>query len=186
MSGNKPTGGTPCDDVDSLVAGWLLVLPGSDATPLHVLSRITRIAHHLERARRQVFARQNLQLWEFDVLSALRRSPALVGLTPGQLVVETLVTSGTMTNRIDRLADRGLVTKQQSATDRRTTYVRLTRQGREMIEAAMSALLDREHELLSPVSDADMGSLSVLLKSLLMSLDRSATTARSGSQESFE
>src|SRR5690606_31482686 len=92
------------DEVDRLVAAWRAERPDLDVEPLQVLSRISRLAKHLDRARRAVFAEHDLEPWEFDVLTALRRAGPPYELSPGALLRATLVTSGTMTNRIDRLA----------------------------------------------------------------------------------
>src|ERR687890_2670464 len=97
------------DEVDRLVAAWRRERPDLDVSPMEVLSRVTRLARHLDRARRQAFAAHDLETWEFDVLSALRRSGSPYELSPGRLIKETLVTSGTMTNRVDRLTAKGLV-----------------------------------------------------------------------------
>ena len=94
------------DEVDRLVAGWRRALPELDVSPLEVLSRVTRLARHLDRQRGLVFARHDLETWTFDVLSALRRTDPPHHLSPGQLLAQTLVTSGTMTNRIDHLEAR--------------------------------------------------------------------------------
>ena len=95
------------DEVDRLVAAWRRERPDLDTRPLEVLSRVTRLARHLDRARRSAFTEHDLEAWEFDVLSALRRSGEPYQLSPGALLNQTLVTSGTMTNRIDRLTDQG-------------------------------------------------------------------------------
>ena len=104
------------DEVDRLVAGWRRALPDVDVSPLEVLSRVPRLARHLERQRTVVFARHDLETWTFDVLSALRRSDPPHHLSPGQLLAQTLVTSGTMTNRIDHLEERGLVRRRPDPT----------------------------------------------------------------------
>ena len=88
-------------------------------------------ARHLDRARRTAFAERGLETWEFDVLSALRRTGTPYQLSPGQLVTQTLVTPGIMTNRIDRLAAQGLVVRGPDPNDRRGVLVRLTDSGRE-------------------------------------------------------
>src|SRR5881396_1598922 len=95
------------DEVDRLIAAWRRERPDLDVEPMEVLSRITRLARHLDLARRSAFAAHGLESWEFDVLSALRRSGRPYQLSPGQLLRETMVTSGTMTNRVDRLMDKG-------------------------------------------------------------------------------
>src|SRR5699024_7815487 len=96
------------DEVDRIVDAWTRQRGDLDFTPLHVLSRVARLSRHLDRARRSAFARSELDSWEFDVLSALRRAGAPYELSPKALLRQTLVSSGTMTNRIDRLVARGL------------------------------------------------------------------------------
>src|ERR1700730_5644723 len=91
------------DEVDDLVAAWREQRPDLDVAALQGLSRGSRLARHLDIARRGAFAAHGLESWEFDVLSALRRAGPPFQLTPGALLRATLVTSGTMTNRIDRL-----------------------------------------------------------------------------------
>ena len=91
------------DDVDGIVEAWNRERPDLDVRPLSVLSRVTRLARHLDQARTSAFAQHDLEGWEFDVLAALRRSGTPYALSPGQLATQTMVTSGTMTNRIDRL-----------------------------------------------------------------------------------
>src|SRR5512139_4238126 len=116
---------------------------------MEVLSRVSRLGHHLDRARRQAFSEHDLEPWEFDVLAALRRAGAPYELSPGRLLKETLVTSGTMTNRVDRLVARGLVARLPDPHDRRGVLVRLTPEGRTTVDGALASLLDRERELLA-------------------------------------
>lgn len=114
------------DEVDRLVAAWRRERPDLDVEPLEVLSRVSRLARHLDRARRLAFSEHQLEPWEFDVLTSLRRAGAPYQLSPGQLLTQTLVTSGTMTNRIDRLTKKGLVERLPDPSDRRGVLVRLT------------------------------------------------------------
>src|SRR3954452_8262905 len=104
----EPTVPVLSDEVDELVQAWRRERPDLDSSPMEVLSRVTRLAHYLDRQRRTAFARHQLEPWEFDVLAALRRSGDPYQLSPGRLLRETMVTSGTMTNRVDRLVGRGL------------------------------------------------------------------------------
>ena len=97
------------DEVDELVEAWARERADLDLGPVEVFSRISRLARHLDLARRDAFTAHGIESWEFDVLAALRRAGAPYELSPGRLLRETLVTSGTMTNRVDRLAARGLV-----------------------------------------------------------------------------
>jgi DNA-binding MarR family transcriptional regulator len=155
------------DEVDTLVAAWRRERPDLDTAPMEVLSRVSRLAHHLDRRRAAAFSAHGLERWEFDVLAALRRSGAPYQLTPGQLLRETLVTSGTMTNRVDRLVDRNLVSRYDHPGDRRGVLVRLTDQGRESVDAALADLLDAERAMLSRVSDADLSQLVATLRQLM-------------------
>src|ERR1051325_1448512 len=118
------------DEVDRLLAAWRRERPDLDVEPLEVLSRVSRLARHLDRARRIAFAEVGLEPWEFDVLTALRRAGAPYQLSPGALLTQTLVTSGTMTNRIDRLAKKNLVERLPDPSDRRGVLARLPAGGR--------------------------------------------------------
>lgn len=152
------------DEVDRIVAAWQRERPDLDVEPLAILSRVSRLARHLDLARRSAFARHHLEPWEFDVLSALRRAGAPYELSPGALLTQTLVTSGTMTNRIDRLESRGLVERHRSLDDRRGVIVRLTAAGVEGVDSAMADLLDVEAALLSDVDPDDRTRLAELLR----------------------
>src|SRR5699024_5336802 len=134
-------------------------------------SRVSRLARHLDLARRRTFTDHHLDLWEFDVLSALRRSGEPYELTPGRLMTETLVSSGTMTNRIDRMVNRGLVVRAAGTSDRRVVLVRLTASGKERVDAAMADLLRTERVLLTELDPSEDVSLRGLLRRLLLALD---------------
>jgi DNA-binding MarR family transcriptional regulator len=157
------------DEVDELVAAWRAQRPDLDVEPMQVLSRISRLARHLDIARRGAFA--ELESWEFDVLSALRRQGPPFQLTPGALLRATLVTSGTMTNRIDRLAAEGLVRREPDPRDKRGVLVTLTRPGQERVDAALAGLLRRERALLAGLDDAERRNLADLMRILLAPFD---------------
>ena len=161
------------DEVDTLVDAWRRERPDLDMAPMEVLSRVSRLAHHLDRHRVSAFSAHGLEPWAFDVLAALRRSGKPYRLTPGQLVRETLVTSGTMTNRVDRLVVRGLVSRDDHPGDRRGVLVRLTEQGKEAVDAALADLLAAERALLADLSDTDRSHLVVTLRQLLAGQDTS-------------
>jgi DNA-binding MarR family transcriptional regulator len=154
------------DEVDRIVDAWRRERPDLDVEPLTVFSRVSRLARHLDRARRGAFARHDLETWEFDVLSALRRSGEPYRLSPGTLVAQTLVTSGTMTNRIDRLEERGLVQRHRSPDDRRGVLVELTPAGRARVDAAMSDLLDVESRVLGALAPTERPQLADLLRTV--------------------
>lgn len=159
------------DEVDDLVAAWHTERPDLDVTPLQVLSRVSRLARHLDLARRASFASRGLETWEFDVLSALRRQGSPYQMTPGALLRATLVTSGTMTNRIDRLAKAGLVRRQPDPRDRRGVLVTLTALGQEKVDDALADLLRRERDLLASLGPDDQQTLAGLLRTLLAPFD---------------
>lgn len=159
------------DDVDRIVQAWRRERPDLDVSPLHILSRISRLARRLDLARVSAFAEHGLEGWEFDVLSALRRAGAPYQLSPGQLVQETLVTSGTMTNRVDRLERRGLVERSRDPNDRRGVLVTLSDAGRVRVDAAMADLLASEHQLLADLPDPDQRDLAEQLRRLLLPLE---------------
>ena len=159
------------DEVDDLVAAWQAQRPDLDVEPLQVLSRISRLARHLDIARRGAFADHDLESWEFDVLSALRRQGPPFQLTPGALLRATLVTSGTMTNRIDRLAAAGLVHRKPDPRDKRGVLVILTGQGRERVDAALADLLARERALLAGLDAEERQHLADLMRILLAPFD---------------
>ncbi len=159
------------DEVDEIVERWRAERPDLDVEPLQVLSRVTRLARHLDRARRAAFAAHSLESWEFDVLSALRRAGPPYQLSPGALLRATLVTSGTMTNRIDRLAATGLVSRSRDPLDKRGVLVQLTDQGRRTVDAAMSDLLTRERTILTSLDAAEQARLAGSLRILLAPFD---------------
>jgi len=159
------------DEVDRIVEAWSRERPDLDFSPLQVLSRVGRLSRHLERARRTAFAASDLELWEFDVLSALRRAGTPYQLSPKALLQQTLVTSGTMTNRIDRLVDRGLVERRTDPHDGRGILVVMTADGRERVDAAISTLLAAESELLDRLTGPDQDRLSGLLRKLSLDFD---------------
>jgi DNA-binding MarR family transcriptional regulator len=159
------------DEVDRLVAAWARERPDLDVSPLEVLSRVSRLARHLDRARSEAFSEHELETWEFDVLAALRRAGSPYELSPGQLLTLTLVTSGTMTNRIDRLAARGLVTRRRDPDDRRGVLVTLTAKGRVRVDAALADLLAQERAILSALPRADQDRLADLLREVTVPFD---------------
>ena len=157
----------PTDDVDAIVDAWARERPDLDVAPLQVLSRVTRLGQHLDSARSLAFTRHELDTWEFDVLAALRRSGDPYALSPGQLAAATLVTSGTITNRVDRLEARGLVRREPDPTDRRGVRVLLTAQGQTRVDGAIKDLLDSERDSLSGISAEESATLAQLLRQLM-------------------
>lgn len=159
------------DEVDRIVEAWTRERPDLDFAPMQVLSRVGRLSRHLERARRDAFASSELDPWEFDVLSALRRAGGPYQLSPKALMQQTLVSSGTMTNRIDRLVERSLVERRTDPNDGRGVLVVMTDLGRQRVDAAVSTLLDNERALLHSLTAAERERLAGLLRKLVLDFD---------------
>ena len=159
------------DEVDEIVARWQSERPDLDVSPLQVLSRVSRLARHTDRARRAAFAAHDLEIWEFDVLSALRRQGPPYQLSPGALLHATLVTSGTMTNRIDRLTAKGLVSRRPDPGDKRGVLVQLTEGGLRTVDNAFAELLAGEDALLTALNSEQRDQLAGLLRILLVPFD---------------
>ncbi len=155
------------DEVDELIEAWRRERSDLDLAPVEIFSRISRLARHLDLARRDAFSAHDIEGWEFDVLAALRRAGTPYQLSPGRLLRETLVTSGTMTNRVDRLTTRGLVERLPDPHDRRGVLVRLTAEGKAAVDGAFEALLDAEAALITDLPDQDRTRLAELLRVLL-------------------
>jgi len=156
--------------VDDLVEAWNRERSDLDLAPVEVFSRISRLARLLDKARREAFTAHRVEPWEFDVLSALRRAGRPYQLTPGALLRETMVTSGTMTNRVDRLAHRGFVERLPDPKDRRGVLVRLSGTGKKAVDGAFETLLASERELLADLSQDDRRDLADLLRRLMQPL----------------
>jgi DNA-binding MarR family transcriptional regulator len=159
------------DEVDRIVDAWQQERPDLDVAPLQVLSRVSRLARHLDIARREAFAAKDLEPGEFDVLAALRRTGKPYALTPSALISQNLVTSGTMTNRIDRLESKDLVARMPDPTDGRGVLVQLTQAGKSAVDRALDELLAREKSLLSTISKADREKLANVLRDIVLPFD---------------
>ena len=155
------------DEVDEVMAAWHRERPDLATSPMAVWSRIHRLAGLLDAARKRCFAEHGLEIWEFDVLAALRRAGEPYQLSPGQLLHQTHVTAGTMTNRVDRLCDRGLVTRHAAPSDGRSVVVGLTGAGRRAVDNALEALVELEESLLAGWSAGERESLAAMLRRLL-------------------
>lgn len=176
MSGPRPrpvavTHRPQGDEVDHLVAAWRTERPDVDVSPLEVFSRVSRLALLADRERRAAFSKHELEPWEFDVLAALRRTGRPYALSPGALIRATLVTSATMTHRVDRLESAGLVSRGPDPVDRRGVRVALTTAGRERVDAALADLVRAEEALLQGLTQAEREVLATLLRRLLRPLE---------------
>lgn len=159
------------DPVDQILVQWAKERPDLDVSPMGLIGRTTRLANYLRKAIGETFAEFGLQPGEFDVLATLRRSGTPYQLSPTDLFRSMMVSSGTMTNRIDRLETAGLVERMPDERDRRGTLIHLTDKGFDLIEAAVTAHVANEHRLLTVLNKAEQENLSKLLRKLLISFE---------------
>ena len=157
------------DEVDAIVARWNRVRPDLDVSPTHVLQRITRAAQLQTTSFNEVFGRYGLSWGEHLVLAALRRSGPPYRMNPTTLFDSMILSSGAMTNRLDRLEAMGLVRRLADPNDRRGRLVELTPKGRELVDEAVVAHVANEARLLAGLSGSERTKLADLLRKLLLS-----------------
>lgn len=174
------------DYVDQLIAQWRRQRPTVDVSPMGVIGRVSRLSRLLERQLEDVFAEHGLQGGRFDVLAALARAGESHRLTPTQLYNSLLVSSGAMTNRIDRLVGEGLVTRRADHKDRRSMPVQLTKAGRDRLDEALAAHIENEEELISSLQPEDRELLARILRSWLIALGDQHEPARSMDEPAIE
>lgn len=156
------------DSVDRIVAQWAKARPDVDVSPMEVLGRLSRLTRLFERQLQVIFSQYSLQPGEFDILATLRRADVEGnGLTAGQLSESTMVTSGAITNRIDRLLAKGLITRETDPRSRRSIRVALTQNGLEAVDAALQDHIANEERLLSTMTADQREQLEELLRALL-------------------
>ena len=154
------------DDVDAILDQWRSERPNVDLSGMAIIARISRLDRMIEPVLSAVFSKHGLESWEFDVLATLRRSGRPFQLTAGQLLTSMMIASGTVTNRIDRLATRGLVERVPSATDRRQVFVKLTKRGVSVVEAALIDHTTNEARLVAALTPAALRRLEDGLRDL--------------------
>ncbi|MDQ1175758.1 DNA-binding MarR family transcriptional regulator [Microbacterium sp. SORGH_AS 421] len=159
-----PTASSKDDEVDLLIDAWSQLLPDVDLTPLDVMSRLRRAAFHLSKLRAKAFASADIAVWEFDVLAVLRRAGTELSAT--RLITATMIGSAAMTNRLDKLAERGLVNRRPNPSDGRAILVAITAEGIERVDAAMTELVRLEADALRDVSRHDQALLASALRVL--------------------
>lgn len=151
------------DDVDRILAQWHAARPDLDVAPMGLIGRVARLRKHLEQAHDAVFAAHGLSAAGFDVLATLRRAGPPHALEVKALLASTMVTSGTMTNRLDRLEQAGLVERRPNPKDGRGFVVALTDRGREVIDAAVTDHVANQHRLVTALSADERHALNALL-----------------------
>lgn len=160
----------PNDAVDHIVAAWDEIAPDLDTTPMAVIGRISRLSRLIDQRLATNFAEHGIDDWMYDVLATLRRSGEPYELNPRDLVRHTMVTTGAMTNRVDRLSERGLVERLHDDIDRRRVVVRLTPAGLELVDRVAPGHYRYEATLLTALSHRDQQRLARMLRTLLCEL----------------
>ncbi len=154
------------DGTDELLVQLATGRPDLDVETVALSTRVIRLARQLEIGRREALARRGLEVWEYDVLLALRGAGGRQQLSPSALMAATQVASGTMTNRIDRLAARALVTRAVDPADGRGVLVRLTPAGRRRVDHAMHDVATAESSVWAVLSHRRREQLAALLRVL--------------------
>ncbi len=172
------------DTVDVIMDLWRQEAPELTEAlwPVAIVGRVQRLSRILDRALKDLYAEHGLEVWEFDVLTTLRRSGAPYELTPGALLEAAMITSGTMTNRIDRLETKDLVERVRDMHDRRSIHVRLTAHGIDVVDRIFRLHLAKEAQLLPDYDHADYQRFTAELRRLLEHfgdrLDRDRATGK--------
>jgi DNA-binding MarR family transcriptional regulator len=159
------------DAVDSIVAQWRVERPDLDPSAKEITGRIIRLAAHFQRVYADAFADLGLNESDYGVLAPLRRAGPPYTLTPSELARHRMITSGGMTAALDRLERKGLVERAPNPGDRRGSLVRLTDDGRRVIDEAMARHATAEHQLVGPLSGAECAALEAALRRLLAALE---------------
>jgi DNA-binding MarR family transcriptional regulator len=155
------------DHLDRVLSQWAVARPDLDVSPMGVFGRLSRLNLLASTEMRRTFTRHDLDASSFDVLATLRRSGRL---TPAGLMRASMITSGAVTQRLDRLEARGLVTRTPSATDGRGVYVDLTDAGRELIDRALPDHVATEHRMLAGLTPVQRDHLVEALRVMLGTL----------------
>ncbi|MBB6485360.1 MarR family winged helix-turn-helix transcriptional regulator [Rhizobium lusitanum] len=155
------------DRIDKILAQWRRERPDLDTTAMGLFGRIRNLTLHLSREMEKTFARFDLNSANFDMLATLRRSGEPYTLSPSDLMETMMVTSGTMTNRIDQLEKAGLVARSQNPNDGRSFLISLTPKGFELIDSAVTAHVETQMRLVSTLSPEERTALDGLLRGYL-------------------
>ncbi|PWE56189.1 MarR family transcriptional regulator [Metarhizobium album] len=159
------------DHVDRILDQWRRERPDLDVTAMGILGRLKRLSTHLSREVEAVLQQNGLSSSSFDVLATLRRSGAPYRLSPGDLLATTMVTSGTMTNRIDQLEKTGLVERVVNPQDRRSVLIALTEKGFSLVEKTVTEHVVNQNRLVESLPADEKAALDGLLRQLLAAFE---------------
>lgn len=155
------------DHVDRILEQWRRERPDLDVEPMGLLGRLARLRTHLAREVERTLLAHGLNSASFDVLATLRRAGPPCKLSPGDLIATTMVSSGTMTNRLDQLEKAGLIERAHNPDDRRGVIIALTPKGFALVDEAVTAHVANQHRLLAGLSPEERAALDGLLRKFL-------------------
>lgn len=159
------------DRIDIILEEWQQELPQLDTSAIGIIGRVLRIARLLEKHRESILVKYGLNVWSFDVLATLRRQGQPFRLKPTELYSLLMLSSGAMTNRIDRLEQDGIVMRVRDLEDRRSVMVQLTPQGIQLADTVMPILFEKEKQILSQFTADELQLLIPMLRKLLLLLE---------------
>jgi DNA-binding MarR family transcriptional regulator len=171
MAIDAPADSEELDAVDRIMEQWETERPDVDVSPMGVVGRLHRVGGILEEGLSRVFRSAGLGNGDFDVLATLRRSGAPYAMTPSELSAHTMVTSGAVTKRVDRLEQAGLVRRTVRSDDARGRTIALTEEGRELVDRLLVDHMANEDALLAPLDGEQRAVLAGLLRTLLNGLE---------------
>jgi DNA-binding MarR family transcriptional regulator len=160
------------DHVDRILAQWRKERPDLDVEPMGLLGRLARLSTYLGREVEKTFSAFGLSSASFDVLAALRRSGKPYRLSPGDLLATTMITSGTMTNRIDQLEKAGLVERLTNPDDRRSVLIALKPEGLALVERAVTAHVANQHRLTALLDPDERAALDRIARKYLAAFEK--------------
>ena len=158
------------DRIHRMLEQWKHERPGLDASPMGILGRLMILSRLLDRGVEQILQPYDLSIPEFDMLAVLRRCGPPFRQSVGELRAHSLLSSGAMTNRVDRLEQKGLVQREPNPEDRRGVLVVLTKKGRVLIDQVVPERLKEGHGRVSVLSKKDRQQLEALLTRFLAAL----------------
>ena len=153
--------------IDRVVEQWAKEKPELETEPMAMMGRIMRIAKYMETQVAELHKKYDMKLGEFDVLATLRRSGKPYRLTPSELIGSMMLTSGAMTNRLDKLEAKGLISREHSKEDRRSVSVQLTKDGLILIDQMMTEHVEMQKKLVKSLSASQKKNTNQLLKTWL-------------------
>ena len=159
------------DTVDEIQAAWKRERPDLNASSIGIITRLWRLAHHLDVARAQTLAALGTDASTLDALATLRRSGPPYRLTAGELQRRSLVTAGAISQRLDKLEEAGLVRRQRDRDDRRIVHISLTPRGRRLADRVFAAIMEQEQRMLGSLAGAERDRLETLLKRWLTAFE---------------